>query len=219
MKLRIIVSLLLAVGAIGIIKAIAVTATNNGKDSRVSQAPSSTAQQATPSTTDEPDVVDGAKNPELIPDNVAYSLLFRFISGKQVTEARERARSYIKQFGAGIQQCIDSDCAKRMSDADVDAIIAAADEFQRRVSILDQKAIEIKKRYWPNLSPDVMAQLKHLQRQKEAVVAEIVASLPGRLSANGLSRVRAHINGRVKVRTKIKPNVPQAQSALPSGLS
>ena len=154
---------------------------------------------------DEPGMIDGAKNPELIPDRVAYSLLFRVISGRQNEADRERVRSYVRQFGTGVKGCDDNkDCSKRMSNADVDAILAAAAEYQGRVAALDQQAGEIKKNNWSNRTPEIMAQLTQLQRQKDAVIDEFVASMPKRLSPGGLKRLRDHVEGRVKVKTKIK---------------
>ena len=168
-----------------------------------------------PKPLDEPGVIDGAKNPELIPDHIAYSLLFRTISGNQDPQAKGRIRNYVRQMGLG--KCLT--CSKAAStgtdtDKDIDAFIAAADEFQQRVGELDRQAIEIKRNNWPNPSPAVMAQLTRLQHRKEAIIASIVASLPNRLSAKGVEHVRLHIDKRVKKHVKMKAK--EAETSAPS---
>jgi len=157
---------------------------------------------------DEPGVINGANNPELIPDHVAYSILFRLVSNDQSQEGRKRIRSYVRLMGLGDQAA--HSCSGELQpvdpgkERDVDAFIAAADEFRRRVSALDQQAADIKKRHWPDLDGAPMARLTRLQQQKERLIAEIVASLPNRLSADGAARVRAYVGERMKRRIKMK---------------
>lgn len=208
---RKLIALLLLMAVAASVTLFIAGAKPNGVKPLVNAAPVAHKQQP---PADEPGMVDGAKHPELIPDRVAYSLLFRVISGRRDAQAKARIRSYIRQFGTGVKGCAESDCSKRMGDSDVDALLAAADEFQQRVGALDQQAGEIKKNHWATRTPETMAQLAQLQRQKDAILAEIIASLPRRLSAGGLNRLRAHVEGRVKPRTKIrKPSaeMPDAQ--------
>jgi hypothetical protein len=91
-------------------------------------------------------------------------------------------------------------------EARVKAFLAAVRTFERRVGKIDQEAREIHERYGSNLSDDkVTAHLNALQRQKEAAVAEIVASLPAKFDAEGMKKIRLHINERVKRKVKINP--------------
>jgi hypothetical protein len=152
-------------------------------------------------------VINGAENPELIPDTVAYSLMFRFISGDQSVSAKKRIRSYVELFGTDDQLC--NLCQGQMKDADIDAIIAVADEYQRRVTILDGQAEGIKRNNPQTIGTEAMIQLKQLQHQKDVLITEIVSSLPKRLSSKGLSKLQSHITKRVKGRTKYKPNTSQ----------
>lgn len=143
------------------------------------------------------------KNPETISDIVAFSLFFRFIAGNQDAEAKKRIRSYVKQIGLGKCKACSIEANKdRGTEQDLNALISAADEFQRRVSILDSQAVEIKSNNQPN--PQVTVQLKQLQIQKEAIVAEIVSSLPYKLTNTGLDKVRQHVNERVKKTSTLK---------------
>lgn len=147
-------------------------------------------------------MIDGAKNPEKIPDQVAYSALFRFIAAHQTPEEKNSIRAYIRQMGLG-------------KDVDVDAVIAAADDFQQRIGTLDSRAAEIKDRHFfkdsagefhPNGSiatPEEHAQLKRLQQQKESIVNDIAASLSQRLSVEGTAKVHEHVTERIKRKIKI----------------
>lgn len=48
---------------------------------------------------DVPGTIDGAKNPELIPDHVAYSAIFRMLSNRHTKDEIDRVRAYVKQMG------------------------------------------------------------------------------------------------------------------------
>lgn len=136
--------------------------------------------------------IDGAKNPEKIPDHVAYALLFDLIAGRETEAERNRIRAYLRQTGLG--------------DSDANAMIAAAEEYQRRETVLAQQADRIKSRTHPNHQPltiEEKSQLKQLQNQHRALVQGMVASLHYRLSTDGLSKVRQHVSERVKRKTKM----------------
>ena len=121
-------------------------------------------------------IVDGAHNPELIPDNVAYSLLFRMI-GKHKTEAEKgRIRSYIK-YRIGIE------------GPDAEELIMLADEFDQRMASIDQKVAQINGGNGPG----------------DAIVAQTIAALPTHLSYESLMRLRQHVSQHVKRRVKIVP--------------
>jgi hypothetical protein len=160
---------------------------------------------------------NSSNNPELIPDTVAYSLLFRFVGGVQDSRAKQRVRHYIRRIGFGNCHSCPSEGtpANRGTEQDIDTFIAVADEFQQRVRSLDRQAFEIKRRFWANLSPEVMARLTQLQRQKEAIVAEKTTALLERLSSNGRNRAANFIKDELKKKIKIN----QRNAALNSSSS
>src|SRR2546425_12436657 len=43
--------------------------------------------------------IDGSVNPEMIPDRIAYLLLFRFVSNRQEGTDKQRIRAYVRQMG------------------------------------------------------------------------------------------------------------------------
>jgi hypothetical protein len=160
-------------------------------------------QQPHPATNsaDPPGTINGAVTPQLIPDRVAYILLLRLIADRPDSE-RGVTRDYIRHVGLGRQDCLD--CPETaISDDDIDALLITAKEFQRRVEVLDAQAQRIKDENWPNPSAETMARLAKLERQHDAISDEIIASLPRRLSAGGLIRLRQHVAQRMKRNIKI----------------
>ncbi|CAN5455165.1 hypothetical protein BH20ACI1_BH20ACI1_16300 [soil metagenome] len=147
--------------------------------------------------------ISGNQDSQTISDLAAFTLLFRFIAGNQDEEAKRHIRSYIKQIGLGKCKTCSTDANKdRGTEQDLNALIEAADDFQSRVSVLDQQASEIKRNNQP--SPDVTAKLKQLQFQKEAIVTEIAASLPLKLTKAGMDKVKTHITERVKKNSTVQ---------------
>lgn len=157
--------------------------------------------------------IDGSKTPEMVPDKVAYSILFRFLASHRGEAEMGRARDYLKQkLGCG--DCTDDDERTQSTNAIITALTEVAEQFHQRVSVLDRQVKEIKDRHWPNPSSATMTQLTLLQSQKESIVVEIVATLPGRVGGENFARVEALINEKIKRRVKIVPPV-QSQPGGP----
>lgn len=152
---------------------------------------------------DPPGTIDGARSPEMIPDHVAYSLLFNLLAGRKTATERESIRSYIAQAGLA-------------DETDIDALLAVAEEFRLRADIIDKRAESIKAKGGQRLGMAAVLQLNELQRQKEGLVLEVVDSLPARLSALGAVKLRLHINERVKRKIKIIPGpmMPAASHSM-----
>lgn len=154
---------------------------------------------------DPPRTIDGAKNPDRISDQVAYSLLFRFLSERQTEVEKSRARSYLKKV-FGCKDCITETQEQRtVMQARIDAFVAVVRDFERRIGVLDRQAKEIKARNRANFSPNAVAQLAKLQQKKESIVAEIIASLPKRLGPDNAEKMRKYVNEDLKRKVKIFP--------------
>ena len=140
--------------------------------------------------------IDGATNPELIPDSVAYSLLFDLIAKRETEKEKRRIKAYIKEVG--------------LSGADVDVLIASAKDFRERVSTLDTQAARINIRTRTNpppvLTQSQVSQLRQLETQRNLIVESVAAILRNRLSGSGSEKLRLHVNERVKRKTKIFSN-------------
>ena len=144
---------------------------------------------------DPPGTINGAETPELIPDHVAYSLLFDLIANRQTEDEVNRVRSYVSQIG--------------LDEADGNTLMAAAQDYYDQVSVLDAQAAEINYRYHPDhhpVSEEEGNELQQLENQQEAIVNNVVASLMSNLSTGGAAQVRYHIDERVKRKTKIFPD-------------
>ncbi len=152
-----------------------------------------------------PGTIDGGKTPDLIPDHVAYSALFRLLSNRRTEDEAYRARAYVKQMGLGTHRCRSCPPELSTAESDVDVVLASAEEFYQRINALDQQVAEIKQRNWPNPSGHTMAALTVLQQQREAVAIQIAVSLAARLTPKGMERVRRYINEHVKQRVKLIP--------------
>jgi hypothetical protein len=121
-------------------------------------------------------------------------------------------------MASGVQQLVEAyahDFPGASEEAHIDSILAAAEDFHRRVSVLDRKAQEVKGNNRFERSAEKLSKLKGLQKQKEALVMEVVATLPGRLGPDVAEKLRGHMNGVFKRKMKIRPNFKQ--QAAPSG--
>jgi len=177
-----------------VLAAFAVTGIGIGRSTNIVSSP-----QTKVAKPDIPGTIDGKVNPELIPDHIAYTMVFRTIALRQGTDfEKSRSRAWAKSVG--------------LDDAVADKLLAAATEFHARVSVLDNQVKEIKDRSWPNPSAQVMAQLTVLQNQKEAIVAEMVSSLPTQLGIEGAQKLQNYVINDVKRKVKIAPGL-----AVPPG--
>jgi len=151
--------------------------------------------------------IDGKLKPEKIPDHIAYSALFRLIAKRDTEAEKQRGRAYIRQ-ALGCTACSNQskpDKSRESEEADIDALIAAAEDFNQQVSILDSRAVNIQARYHPEhapLSPEDQKQLKLLKNEKKAIVTSIIDSLPRRLTAEGFLSLKRHIKDHMKHRIK-----------------
>jgi hypothetical protein len=88
---------LLCVAAVGM---VVITTGTLGKTEKAKSAPpvaaNPTAAPQEQNSPDPPGTIDGSKNPELIPDHVAYSILFRLLSDRNTDEEKARVRAYIR---------------------------------------------------------------------------------------------------------------------------
>jgi len=134
----------------------------------------------------------------IVPDHIAYSLVFRLLANRTTPQDRGRARSYLRMA----LEC--ATCGNQ--ETRINGFLAVVAEFERRVGPLDRRAKEVHEQNpQRDLTPAEYAELETLQRQKEAIVTELMALLPARLGAEGTTRLQQHISERVKRKVKIYP--------------
>ena len=134
--------------------------------------------------------IDGSVDPTQIPDNKAYSLLFRLLSTRY-QEREKIIRSFIKQTG--------------VKGDDVETLIATSKAFNQQVSLLDYQAVEIHQQYGSSLNLEARDQLVALKMQREVIASTMISSLPERLSGESLKNLRQYMNDRFKRHMKIVP--------------
>lgn len=145
-------------------------------------------------------VVDGATNPELIPDQVAYTLLFRLLADRHTEEEKNAARSYLRMT-FGCSAC--SDEQQREAERHINAFLVVVKQFEERVGNLDRQAQKLHDLNGPNPSHDVLVQLNELENQKEVVISQLIDSLPNHLDEDGMAKLHQHLNERVKRKVKM----------------
>lgn len=139
------------------------------------------AQTATPQP-DPPGMIDGSKNPELIPDLAAYrAVLLAFSEPENATDA-QKARFQAKIAPAGL------------SDPDTDAFLGVLTNFRKQSDALHAQAAAILARN-PFPHPDSVdyQTLKDITQQEQAVFAEAISAIPARLSMDGAAKLETFV--------------------------
>jgi hypothetical protein len=143
--------------------------------------------------TDPPGTIDGAKNPELIPDDVAYRLVLLAVAEPEDASDAQKARFRAKIAPAGLNE----------ADTEAFRLILAA--LQKQLDALNAQANQILARDPMPLAgtPDYQ-QLVELSKQRQPVFAEAMSALPARLSADGVAKLQAYVQNE-KRRMKYLP--------------
>jgi hypothetical protein len=139
--------------------------------------------------------VNSGQNSELIPDRIAYLMVFRLLSSYKNEAERNRLRGYVQQ-NLGITD-----------NNEIEAVFRLADDFKQRTIPLDNQINAIKDRYHPTHSPfnnDDRKKLEKLKKDKEKIVDDLIRDLPNRLSANGKDKLHRNIQEKVKQKIKMQ---------------
>src|SRR6266576_270993 len=144
MKPRLFVALIITI----LVAATALTSviswvTNGSVALSHSDASGVTVRHPEPSRPQDPvEVINGARTPERIPDRVAYTLLFRFLSNRRTNAEKNRARSYLRMiFGCDV--CPESSITKEeraASLANIEKLLAVVKEFESQIQPFDTEA-------------------------------------------------------------------------------
>lgn len=147
--------------------------------------PQDPAQLETASATpDRPGTIDGSKNPELIPDEVAYGLFFLAVAEPENATDEQNARARAKITGA------------HLSEEDTLALLGTLAEFQKQINVLDSRAAEVHDRALiPQPGSSEWQQLVELNNQRDQLVANTIAALQSRLTEDGMRRLYGYLQG------------------------
>ncbi len=139
--------------------------------------------------------VRSEQNSELIPDRVAYMMVFRLLSSHKNDAERKRLRGYVQQ-NLGITD-----------ENEIEAVFQLADDFKQRTLPVDNQINSIKERYHPThsaFSNDDRKKLEKLKKDKEKIVDDLVTDIPRRLSENGKLKLHQNLQEHVKQKIKIR---------------
>ena len=145
---------------------------------------------------DPPGTIDGAKNPELIPDEVAYRLVLLAMAEPENATDAQKARFQAKVAPAGLDE------------NDIQALFGVLAPFQTQVDSLSAQSSQILARdpIPPSGSPDYQ-QLVQLGQQKDTALAQAIGALPARLSSDGATKLQAFVETQ-KTGMKYLPEAP-----------
>lgn len=153
-----------------------------------------------PQAFDPPGTIDGSKTPDLIPDHIAYTLVFRAIAEPEnaTEEQIVRARAKIRSIG--------------LNDSESLTIIRLTARFRKAVESLDSQAVAIHKRathndgkpspFGPGSAEE--QELRSLSQQKTALALNRIQDLATELSAESVQRMRDFVQ-RAKAQMKFIP--------------
>lgn len=159
-----------------------------------SQTPDTTAQ-ALPPQPDPPGMIDGAKDPDLIPDDAAYRAVFLAFAEREDATDAERARFQAKIRLAGL------------GEDDEAALFVILTAFKKQTDDLKSQASEILAQH-PVPHPDSVEykKLLDIDQQGRAAFHEAMSALPARLTSGGVTKLDVYIKGE-KRRMKYTPDI------------
>jgi hypothetical protein len=184
--------LTLAGVAVVAIAVAAPSSSRNTKSTPISQ--TADARLVPRNLLDQQGTIDGAVNPELIPDDVAYSLFLSFLAAHQSPDQKNSMKAYFKYH-------------PQLNGIDVDTLMRVAEEFRAGNKALDdeERALATAGSQRGSAADARMALIK---QRRQILVNETVAALPNRIGKDSAERVKGHVMDYVRRRVKIGPPPP-----------
>jgi hypothetical protein len=131
---------------------------------------------------DPPDTIDGAKHPELIPDDVAYRLVFLAIAEPESAPPARLALARAKIAPAGL------------SADDTAAFLTLLTAFRKEFDALNAQETDLLQRNFAvHPLSTVAEQLRGIRAQRAKLFADTIAALPARLSDEGMAKLEEHL--------------------------
>ncbi|MGJ5818869.1 hypothetical protein [Paludibaculum fermentans] len=121
-------------------------------------------------------IIDGVKNPEKIPDETAWLMLFRSVADGPGAPGRDVRAVFLSSAG--------------FSSVDANIVINAANEAMARIRSMESPIL--------NAYPTASSKTEALRAQRDSILRDVVAILLQRLSPEAADKFRTHINSRVK---------------------
>jgi hypothetical protein len=145
------------------------------------------------------DLIDGSVEPERIPDEAAFGVVFRVISSLQARGRDKSVRAYLEHIGFNTREMGQRKAAKA-----INAILSAAEGYNANVRVLDSQAEEMRMQSRRAPNEQARAGLAALRQQKADLARATITSLDERLGPVLSARVHDSISERVKPLIKIR---------------
>lgn len=145
---------------------------------------------------DPPGTIDGSKNPELIPDEVAYRVLMIAVAEPEDAAEEQKARARAKMHAA------------HLNDADLDLFLSTANRFVSQVDAIAARAENVRGTI-AVIHPDSIEghQLSQLAREQDLTLINAIGGLRANLSIVGAEKLQAHVQN-IKRKITIYPPPP-----------
>jgi len=148
---------------------------------------------------DPPGTIDGAKNPELIPDDVAYRMVLLGIAEPENATDAQKARFQAKIASAGL------------NGDDTQALLGILGTFQSQLDALNAHTnLILASDPIPLAGTPDYQKLVDLGKKREPVFTQAMSALPARLSADGAAKLLAYVQNQ-KRGMKYLPETPMPQ--------
>ena len=128
-------------------------------------------------------VIDGSKNPEKVPDEITWLMLFTTIADGPNTLNYNMRATFLRPAG--------------FTDAEIGGIVAAANEAMARIQTMEQTVL--------GSASGTDDKTPVLLSQRDAILRDVVTSLLLRLSPDAGEKFRKHIIEKVKPGITITP--------------
>jgi hypothetical protein len=141
----------------------------------------STEAQAPAANPDPPGTIDGAQNPEMIPDEKAYKAFFLAVAEPEdaAEERKAMAREKVRTVGH--------------KDLDSEILLHTLSEFDRQMKELHRQSEQVTAQGLALPGTPLARQLDGLYQRKERLVGDTISLLNSRLSIDGARRLYEHV--------------------------
>lgn len=140
--------------------------------------------------------LDGAFNPDVIPDWVAYEIFFNSIG------VPEDAPEKQKEIGRKLAE------RAGLDDEKVNKIKLSHKNLKPKLEDLEHQVNVLKDKTWPNPDSKTMSDLDKLQKQREQTVEETIRALQKDIGNEASERLAEHIRKNIKSKIKFYNSPP-----------
>lgn len=145
--------------------------------------------------------IDGARHPELISDESAYSIMLRIMARRNTPNETRAARSYAKAILRYASQACESCTKELVPEEIVGRLLVVADEYASRIAELNQRAKVLHRT--ATTSPNMPFARGAIAAEKDQITRTYVQRLNGALGATYAKRVATFVGSHMKTKMQV----------------